>query len=128
MSEARSLHILHIQGDEMQAEACWEALADSGLEFQVTLATTPESYKKALEAGDVDVVLCDSCGYDFDGEEALLYVRANYPGIPVLFLSDSYANRDPHVLKSEGAVDCLSTQHLRRLAPVILQATTGALH
>jgi len=128
MTAARCLHILHIEGDETEAEACWEVLVECGLEFQVTLATTQESYKKVLEAGDVDIVLCDSCGYHFDGGEALNYIRENYPEIPVLFLSEVYANRDPRLLKAEGAADCLSKAHLRRVAPAILRATTGSLH
>ena len=122
MNTNKSLHILHIEGDETLAEACWEALVKCGLEFRVTLATTPGSYKKVLEEGDVDIVLCDSCGYDFDGEQALLYVRANYPEIPVLFLAEFYANRDPRVLMAEGATECLSTEHLRKLSSAILRA------
>ena len=128
MRTAGSLHILHIESDETLAEECWRALLDCGLEFKVTLATTRDAYRKALAAGDVDIVLSDSCGYDFDGAEALDYVRVNYPGIPMLVLSDCYVNRDPRLLKAEGAADCLSMGHLRRLAPAILRATTDASH
>ena len=128
VAEARSLHILHIEDDETHAEMSWKALAKRGLDFRVTLAMSQESYKKALEQGDVDIVLSDSGGDDFEGEEALRYVRENHPGIPFLFLSGSYAKRDPRTLKSEGAADCLVKGNWRDLVPAIRRATGGASH
>ena len=128
MSEVRSLHILHIEDDESHAEMSWKALAKRGLDFHVTLAMTRDAYKKALEQGDVDIVLSDSRGSDFEGEEALRYVRANYPAIPFLFLSGSYAKRDPRALKAEGATECLVKGNWRALVPAILRATGGSLH
>ncbi|MGE5624486.1 MAG: response regulator [Bacillota bacterium] len=122
MNADKSLHILHIEDDESHAEMIWKALDKSGLDYRVTLVMTRESYKNALREGDVDIVLSDSRGYDFEGVDALRYVRKNYPGIPFLFLSGSYVCRDPNVLKAEGAAECLLKGQLRGLVPAIQRA------
>lgn len=117
-----SLHILHIEDDEAQAELIWKAFDKCGLDYRVTLVSRRWSYEKTLRGGDVDVVLSDSRGLDFEGEEALRHVHAHYPKIPFLFLSDSYASRDPQGLKSEGAAGCLHKGHLQDLVPSIRRA------
>lgn len=126
MNRDGSLHILHIEDDEAQAESIWKTLDKSGLDYHVTLVSRRRSYEKILRGGDVDVVLSDSRGLDFEGEEALRHVHAHYPKIPFLFLSDSYASRDPQGLKSEGASDCLHKGHLQDLVPSIRRAVIAA--
>jgi len=128
MNRDGTLHILHIEDDEAQAESIWKMLDKSGLNCHVSLVARRDSYEKALQEGDVDVVLSESRGLDFEGEEALRYVRANYPRTPFVFLSDSYANRDPRGLKAEGATECLLKGHLRNLAPIIRQAVVAAIN
>jgi len=117
-----SLHILHIEDDERDAEAIWKVLDKSGLDYHVTLVARRGSYEETLQGGDVDVVLSDSRGLDFEGEEALRYVHAHHPGIPFLFLSDSYVMRGTHALKAEGAADCLFKARLGGLVPAIQRA------
>ncbi len=126
MNADKSLHILHIEDDESHAETIWKALDKSGLDYHVTLVMTRSCYEEALRAGDVDIVLSDSRGYDFEGEEALRYVRMNYPGVPFLFLSGSYVHRDPQVLKAEGAAECMIKGHLNDLVPAIRRAAVAA--
>jgi len=128
VTEVKSLHILHIEDDETQGEVIWKALSKCGLVFHVSLVTSQESYKLALEEGDVDLVLSDSSGDDFNGEDALRYLRANYPGIPFLFVSASYSDCAAQTLMDGGASDCLTKSHLRGLAPAILRATRNAIH
>lgn len=117
-----SLHILHIEEDEADAEAIWKLLDKGGLDYHVTLVAQRGSYEEALQEGDVDVVLSDSRGLDFEGEEALRYVHAHHPKVPFLFLSDSYARRDPNLLKAAGASDCLFKGRLGGLVPAIRRA------
>ena len=121
-----SLHILHIEDDETHAEAIWKVLNKAGVDYHVTLVTTRYSYEKTLQVGDVDIVLSDSRGLDFEGEEALRHVHAHYPRIPFLFLSDSYASRDPAALRAEGAAECLHKRHLHGLVPAIQRAMVAA--
>lgn len=126
MNRDGSLHILHIEDDESHAEQIWKTLDESGLDYRVTLVSRRRSYEKTLRGGDVDVVLSDSRGFDFEGEEALRHVHAHYPKIPFLFLADSYASRDPQGLKAEGASDCLHKGHLQDLVPSIRRAVIAA--
>lgn len=123
-----SLHILHIEDDESHAESIWKVLDASGLDYHVTLVSRRGSYEKTLKDGGVDVVLSDSRGLDFEGEEALRQVHANYPRLPFLFLSGSYASRDPQGLKAEGATECLHKGHLHDLVPIIRRAVVAAIH
>lgn len=123
-----TLHILHIEDDECQAEAIWKLLEKGGLNCHVTLVMRRDSYEEALQSGGVDAVLSESRGLDFEGEEALRYVHAHYPQVPFLFLSASYASCDPKGLKAEGATDCLLKGHLRNLAPILRCAVIAAIH
>lgn len=121
-----SLHILHIEDDERDAEAIWKLLDKGGLDYHVTLVSRRDSYVEALEGGDVDVVLSDSRGLDFEGEEALRYVHAHHPTVPFLFLSDSYVMRGMQALKAEGAADCLFKARLGGLVPAIQRAMVAS--
>jgi len=121
-----SLHILHIEDDESDAEAIWKVLDKSGLDYHVTLVARRDSYEETLQGGDVDVVLSDSRGLDFEGEEALRYVHAHHPDVPFLLLSDSYAMRGHHALKAEGAADCFFKGRLGGLVPAIQRAMVAS--
>jgi|GEM_PF-4486490 len=128
MIASKHLHILHIEDDETQAEKSWTELFKCGLDFQVSLVKSRESYEEALNRGDVDIVLCDYSGEDFEGEEALHYVRAHFPGMPFVFVSASYTKRDPELLKAAGAVECLLKGQLRGIGPAVEHATGETVH
>jgi len=119
MDKTGSLHILHIEDDRLDAELIHQMLSRSDLDCRITLAMTRKQYLDALDKGDVDVVLSDNRGYDFDGLEVLRAVQHHHPGIPFLFLSGSYEGKDLGMLKAQGAAECLLKSDLEGIAPAI---------
>ncbi|HEY1992032.1 MAG TPA: response regulator, partial [Gammaproteobacteria bacterium] len=106
----------------MDAELIRQTLLRSDLDCRLTLAMSRQQYLDALDRGDVDLILSDNRGYDFDGLEVLRLVRRNHPGVPFLFLSGSFEGKDLQRLKAEGASDCLLKSDMEALVPAIRQA------
>ena len=116
------LHILHVEDDPVDAELVRQTLLRSDLHCRISLAMSRDEYSRALEAGNVDLILSDNRGYDFDGLEVLRTVRRHHPRIPFLFLSGSYEGKDLEKLKAEGATDCVLKSDYEILVPAIRRA------
>lgn len=125
MERSQSLHILHVEDDEADAELTRQTLLRSDLDCRVSLAMSRQEYLQALHAEDIDLILSDNRGYDFDGLEVLRTVRRHYPAIPFLFLSGSFEGKDLEQLKAEGASDCLLKSDTEGLVPAIYRALHG---
>ena len=125
VGKSPDLHILHIEDDEPDAELIRQILLRSDLDCRLTLAVSREQYLDALAVGDVDLILSDNQGYDFDGLEVLRLVRRNHPTVPFLFLSGSFEGKDLESLKAEGADDCLLKSDVDSLVPAIRRALHG---
>ena len=123
VDKSPGLHILHIEDDEVDAELVRQTLLRSDLDCRVTLAMSRQQYLDALAKGDVDLILSDNRGYDFDGMEVLRMVRRKHPGVPFIFVTGSLEGKDLPRLKAEGASDCL----LKSDMEVIVPAIQGAL-
>ncbi|HSN18127.1 MAG TPA: ATP-binding protein [Gammaproteobacteria bacterium] len=125
MEKSQPLHILHVEDDEVDAELIRQTLLRSDLDCRLTLAMSRDEYLRALDKSDVDLILSDNRGYDFDGLEVLRLVRRNHPSVPFLFLSGSFEGKDLERLKAEGANDCLLKSDAEALVPAIHRALAG---
>lgn len=122
MGEATKVRILHIEDDPPDAELVEHALRRAGLDCEIHVARSRRECLAALESDTFDLVLSDSHGYDFTGLDLLLLVRQHLPDAPFLFLSGSYDDTNPEMLKAEGATDCLLKDDLDTLVPAIQRA------
>lgn len=122
MGEARTVRILHIEDDPPDAELVGHALRRAGLDCDILVASSRRECIAALESDTFDLILSDSHGYDFKGLDLLVLVRQHLPDAPFLFLSGSYDDTDPEMLKAEGATDCLLKDDLDTLVPAIRRA------
>lgn len=122
MEKSPGLHILHIEDDEVDAELVRQTLLRSDLACRITLAMSRQQYLDALEKGDVDLILSDNRGYDFDGMEVLRLVHRKHPEVPFIFLTGSLEGKDLQRLKAEGASDCLLKSDMEVIVPAIRRA------
>ena len=122
MEKSPGLHILHIEDDEVDAELMRQTLLRSDLDCRITLAMSRQQYLDALAKGDVDLILSDNRGYDFDGMEVLRMVRRHHPDVPFIFVTGSLEGKDLQRLKAEGASDCLLKSDMEVIVPAIRRA------
>lgn len=123
MNEKRIVHILHVEDDPADAELVEIALRGADLPCDIHLARSRKECLAALETGEFDVVLSDSHGHDLKGREVLHLVREHLPHVPFIFLSGSFDDTDPEILKVEGAADCILKDDLDSLISIVRRLT-----
>jgi CheY-like chemotaxis protein len=122
MNERPTLQILHIEDDEADAELVRLALLKPGFPCDILLARSRKECLEALESGTFDLALSDSHGHDFTDMDILHLVREYLPEVPFIFVSGSFDDTDPEMLKAEGATDCLLKDDLDALMPAVRRA------
>jgi DNA-binding NarL/FixJ family response regulator len=97
LSEAISHHLLIADDHPLFRGALREAVNGLFDRVQVAEAGTFEEVTELLErGGDVDLVLLDLRMPGVRGFSGLMYLRAQYPGLPIIVVS---ANDDPAVIR-----------------------------
>jgi PAS domain S-box-containing protein len=116
------LRVLNLEDNADDSELIRKELEAEWKEVELLRVDTREAFVRALEEFSPDVVLCDFCLPDFDGNAALAIVRQAHPEIPVIMvtgvLSDSAAVR----LIKMGARDYVTKDRLQRLASAVQSA------
>ena len=116
MNPTRTLHILHLEDDPLDAELIHRAVADAGIPCSFQLVDSRDQFLTELNSEKFDVILSDNRLPDIDGIEALALVRQSNSTTPFIFVSGW--NDDPeHVqhLKSLGATAFISKADSSRL-------------
>jgi DNA-binding NarL/FixJ family response regulator len=98
LSEAQSHHLLIADDHPLFRGALREAVAGVFGQADVAEAGTFEEVSEVLErgGGDVDLILLDLSMPGVRGFSGLMYLRAQYPGLPIVVVS---ANDDPAVIR-----------------------------
>ena len=98
MSVAQSHHLLIADDHPLFRGALREAVAGVFGQADVAEAGTFEEVSEVLErgGGDVDLILLDLSMPGVRGFSGLMYLRAQYPGLPIVVVS---ANDDPAVIR-----------------------------
>ena len=98
MSQAQSHHLLIADDHPLFRGALREAVAGVFGQADVAEAGTFEEVSEVLErgGGDVDLILLDLSMPGVRGFSGLMYLRAQYPGLPIVVVS---ANDDPAVIR-----------------------------
>jgi DNA-binding NarL/FixJ family response regulator len=97
LSDAQSYHLLIADDHPLFRGALREAVAGLFNDVEVGEAGTFEEVTDFLEAGgDVDLILLDLSMPGIRGFSGLMYLRAQYPSLPVVVVS---ANDDPAVIR-----------------------------
>jgi len=98
LSQAQSHHLLIADDHPLFRGALREAVAGVFGQADVAEAGTFEEVSEVLErgGGDVDLILLDLSMPGVRGFSGLMYLRAQYPGLPIVVVS---ANDDPAVIR-----------------------------
>ena len=116
MNPTRTLHILHLENDPLDAKLIHRAVADAGIPCSFQLVNSRDQFLAELNSEKFDVILSDNRLPDIDGVEALALVRHSNSTTPFIFVSGG--NNDPeHVqhLTSLGATAFISKADISRL-------------
>jgi CheY-like chemotaxis protein len=115
----RSLQVLHLEDDLIDAQLIREELEGHQIPCTVTLISSPNEFAATLREREIDLVLSDSSVPGFDTLLALKIVREQRPQVPFVFISD---NSSPK-LRSEafrlGATDFISKRELVKLPHIL---------
>ncbi|GAC1578934.1 MAG: EAL domain-containing protein [Candidatus Dormibacteria bacterium] len=117
----RSLRILILDDDPVEAQLLLGALTRSGLTFEHHLVTDEDAFRVALEQSP-DVVLCEYNLPVFDAAGALRAVRESGKDIPVIVVSGALGDDEAAEAIRAGAADYLLKDRLGRLAAAVLRA------
>jgi len=84
-------HILMVEDDWMTRSALGDYLATKG--YRITLAENGLEGLRALEKGDIDLVITDYVMPAMDGDEFIIQLRKANPHLPVILIS-GFARRE----------------------------------
>ena len=97
MSETQSHHLLIADDHPLFRGALREAVTGVFGQAEVAEAGTFEEVSEILDrGGDIDLILLDLSMPGVRGFSGLMYLRAQYPGLPIVVVS---ANDDPAVIR-----------------------------
>ncbi len=118
----KTLHILHLEDDETDAELTSYALDEAGLQCDWSRVDTWPDFSRALECGGFDLILADYVLPTFDGEEALALARRVCPDVPFLFVSGALGEERAVETLKNGATDYILKNRMERLPIAIERA------
>jgi len=126
VSEAQSYHLLIADDHPLFRGALREAVAGVFDRAEVGEAGTFEQVTELIEkSGDIDLILLDLSMPGVRGFSGLMYLRAQYPSLPIVVVS---ANDDPAVIRrcmefgASGFIPkTLGVEALRRAIACVLQ-------
>jgi PAS domain S-box-containing protein len=114
----RSLRVLILGNDPLDAELIQATLAEGGIACDTTLVRRRDEYVAALESGDFDLILSDYALPTFDALSALEVARETHPQIPFVFVSDAVGEQEVTEALKKGATDFALKDRLEGLVPV----------
>ena len=116
------LHILHLEDDPQDSKIVQSMLEAEGIACAITLVQNHDAFVAALEKGGVDLILSDCTLPAFDGMAALKIARANWPDIPLVFVSGTLGEERAIESLKNGATDYVLKERLGRLVPAVRRA------
>jgi len=122
----KSLRILHLEDDPMDAELVQMTLVAEGVECEVHVVSRRDDFGVAIERGGIDLILADFALPSFDGMSALSMVRERHPDLPFVFVSGKLGEEAAIESLKSGATDYVLKSRLSRLVPAVQRALTEA--
>jgi two-component system cell cycle sensor histidine kinase/response regulator CckA len=119
----RKIRILILEDVEADSELLKRQLREAKMEFTPRRVDRRQSFVRALEAFEPDIVLSDLHLPRFSGMEALEVVRERAPSVPLIIVTGAVDDETAVNCLKAGAVDYVLKDRLHRLGP----AVTGAL-
>lgn len=126
MNPTRTLHILHLEDDPLDAELIHRAIAAARIPCSIQRVDSREAFLTRLRTEKFDAILSDNRLPGIDGIEALALVRASDTATPFVFVS-GWSDDQEHVqrLKSLGANEFISKGDIPRLTAWLHSASNA---
>ena len=103
----------------MDAQIVEAKLASANIACRTQRVCSSTDFKRAVEGGDVDLILSDLSLPGFDGLTALQWARQTHPEIPFIVLSGTVGEEVAVDTLRSGATDYVLKDRLARLAPAV---------
>ncbi|MES1186605.1 MAG: response regulator [Myxococcales bacterium] len=118
----RSIRVVLLEDDDLDAELVVAKLAESGLIAEVRRALSESEYLSALDDAATDLILSDFSLPGYDGLAALEAAREKLPEVPFIFVSGAIGEERAIDTLQRGATDYVLKSRLERLIPATERA------
>ena len=118
----RKFHILHFEDDADDAGYFRRVLAEADILCHITLVQTHESFVKALNQMQFDLIVSDSSLPAVDGRSVLDIAREKCPAAPFIFVSGSLGQDEARESLARGASAYVPKRNMAQLIPAIRKA------
>ncbi len=122
----KEIQILHLEDEARDAELIQKILDSSGISCQITLVQSASEFSEALSDKEYELILADYNLPSYDGLSALHFSRENYPDIPFIFVSGMMGEDAAIAGLTQGAIDYVLKNNLKRLATAVQRALKEA--
>ena len=116
------INILHLEDNPEDAELVQSALKRGNVNFEYFWVANERDYIHALENQKIDLILSDYHLPDYNGSEALLFAKDNFPHLPFIFLSGTMGEEVAVESLLNGATDYVLKNKMERLVSAINRA------
>jgi PAS domain S-box len=120
------LRILHLEDDPLDRELVEAKLSEGGVSYKIRQVDTKESFLRAIEEEEIDIILADYSLPAFDGLTALEIAKQKRPLVPFIFVSGTMGEDLAIETLKSGATDYVLKQKLSRLVPALRRALEEA--
>src|ERR1700691_2074045 len=121
-SRRRPLRIAFVHGVTAEAEHWVRELKRAHCKVSADVVSTPERLIKHLDSRYYDVVLAKYPMRDWQGPRVVEVLRGRERHVPVIFLTETIRPETVAGLITEGAADCVDSDHIGHLPVAIRRA------
>ncbi len=118
----RKLRVLMLEDTPSDAELAEHELHKANVDFVAIRVETRDSFIRAIEDFNPDIILSDYNLPEFNGMNALEIVQRSHPEIPVIMVTGALSDIAAVELIHAGAKDYVLKDRLARLTPAIQRA------
>jgi hypothetical protein len=116
------IKILHLEDSVKDFELMHSIIESGEIEHEYFLTDNEKDFVNLLETENIDVILADYNLPDYNGNEALKFVKEKYSFIPFIFVSGTIGEDVAISAMLNGATDYVLKNKLERLIPAIKRA------
>ncbi len=126
MSIEPIIKILHLEDNPADAQLVQSMLKRTTIKFEYFFADNEKDFHSILKEQKIDLILSDYHLPDYNGGDALLFAKSNYPLIPFMFLSGAMGEDAAIESLLNGATDYVLKNKMDRLVPAVQRAIRDA--
>jgi len=122
MERESVIKILHLEDNSSDAQLVQLALKRAKVTFEYFLVDNEKEYVFYLENQKIDIILSDYHLPGYNGSEALILAKNNYPHIPFVFVSGTMGEDAAIESLLNGATDYVLKNKMERLGAAVHRA------